>query len=365
MTSGLPVYNVVSDFGADPTASTISSAAFQAAINAAQSNPTAKIYVPGGSYIADGLQQTSQFGGIEGAGMGATVIRTSTSNATFLTVSDTFLASVSGMSLAGIGGAIQTGGSLISAIGSHRGFYRDIELSDAYQGISLVNSDNCEVTGCKAYSFYGPSIVYSGNGGGGTIKDNQFDTSSYGPSQWSSAGPASLMPSIWSAGQSTPQGKVMIANNCYFIAGSAGTTITAPVKTAFGTPCMDGSIAWYFLCESDFHQVWCASGSVENWISGNDMDGPSAGPIRLDDWGNSVIDNKLTNGLRSGIDLYGGSHHNIISMNLIDGFPLCGVQENSLSCIGNIITPNQILNCRSGAVVIKGTGGIYSPNVEV
>lgn len=363
-TSGLQVYDVVADFGAIPGINC--SANFQAAINAAQANPSSEVFVPGGGFIAENLNWTSQFGGFRGTGSGATGIRTATPNANLLNITNTFLAEVSGMVLGGVGNTIQTGGSLINCNGSHHGIYRDLELVDMNVGISLVNSTNCEVSGLKAFQCYGEAYIYTGNGGGSTVKDCQLDISTLNlPSQWNASGPAILMPSVWAAGLSIPQGKVIIANNAYFIAGNAGTSVTAPVRTTFGAPCMDGAIAWYYLCQTYFHQIWHDVGSVENWIGGNDMDGPSAGPVRLDGWGNSVIDNKITNGLRSGIDMYGASHHNIISLNLIDGFPLCGVQENSPSCVGNIITPNHVLNCRGGAVVTAGSGGIYGPNVTI
>lgn len=361
MASALNVYNVVADFGADPTGASDSSSAFQNAINAAQAAPSAAVYVPGGIYVADGLVQSSQFAGIIGAGRAATLIRTSSPSATLLKIQNTFLAKVAGLTLCGKGNAIQIGGALIEAKNAHACDFSDLELVDGYNGIVLDNATNCRMSFCKAFQFYGPSFVSVLNGGAAHIESNQFDTSSYGPTPYSYGAPVTL----WSPLTRFAAGAVAIANNAYFIAGNAGMSGSIPPAIApFGTAVPDGGVNWYFLCSTAFRPVTLGPGANSNFVRFNDIDGPNAGAIRIDGSStNIVIGNTLSNGLRSGIDIFAGSNDNKIALNMFQNFPLRGIEERSGSIIGSVIVHNTIANITYDEIKTMGAGGIYTPNV--
>ena len=299
--SGKPWVDVMAH-NADPTGATDSTAAFNAAIAAAQAVATvlgATVYVPPGQYLlASGITIPAKVELI-GAGMGCTTLFAWHTDVTVVTLNGQY-AGIDGFQIYGKGENADTGtfGASATTYALHvssatDGYVRRVKVAGGYYAIN-IDSVDCTFSDVIATSAYGPALVRA-NGANWFYRmkwDHAVNSVSVGARSWAARANTTayvIGDTRTATGPDAQTWGIVCVQN-----GTSGGS--APTLLNYGRQITDGTVLWELVAPVTYSGVIFTGGAVgEDAFFQLDLSGPYENAITLDDDGAGTSLISITN----------------------------------------------------------------------
>lgn len=362
--SGKPWYDVIA-FGADPTGVADSTSAIQSAISASSAS---FVYLPQGVYKVSSTLTISTTGiSLVGAGRLTSQIKTTQTTGDIISITAPYT-KIESLTIVGPGNAVMTSGNAINDTGGYGSSFKNLYISDVFNGITLTNASNCLVQYVKMANIYGAYGVQFSGGGGHSFRDNQLDPLQYGGgSGWTNTSTFGA----WTTTHAYAANSVVTANGGYFYTVAGGTSAGAgggPVTNVFNTPITDGTITWYFQCSTSNILLAIASSNA-NFVINNDFSGPTNNALSIVAGSqNSISQNTMGQNLGNGISMGATATQNLITGNVISGASgtfAGGIIETATSATTNRYIGNYVNGAGWYGILISSSHGNVQNNTII